>query len=240
MSRRRLLAITIFLLLGAIINIATGWACTLWVPFPRPQQRTGRFDVPEAELALLPPEWRKLDHARQIDSIGYEQRTSAAFGKSISAMFVRYHRAFDRTVGRDHARVVYRCGWPLASLQGHVLIDNAYFIDASNFDSKTSWHGAYPLRIDDRRDGRDPLSLGLAATALPYRPILLGFAVNTLLFSAFLAAPFLILAPVRRRLRLRASLCPRCRYPMSASPVCTECGHTLPAKHAAITESGPA
>ena len=33
---------------------------------------------------------------------------------------------------------------------------------------------------------------------------------------------------LRRFLRLRRGLCPKCAYPMGESPVCSECGKALP------------
>ncbi len=55
-----------------------------------------------------------------------------------------------------------------------------------------------------------------------------GFAVNTLFYTTILwlliPSPFAL----RRFLRLRRGLCPKCAYPMGESYVCTECGEALP------------
>ena len=61
-------------------------------------------------------------------------------------------------------------------------------------------------------------------------PLWPGFAVNTLFYAAILW--FLIRGPfaLRRSLRLRRGLCPKCAYPMGESAVCTECGKTLPSR----------
>ncbi len=60
------------------------------------------------------------------------------------------------------------------------------------------------------------------------RPIWPGFAINTLLYAALLwlliPGPFVL----RRFLRLRRGLCPKCAYPIGESSVCTECGKPLP------------
>ncbi len=62
---------------------------------------------------------------------------------------------------------------------------------------------------------------------MPLGPIPLGFAVNTLFYAALLW--LLIPGPValRRFLRVRRGLCPKCAYPMGGSSVCTECGGAL-------------
>ena len=70
--------------------------------------------------------------------------------------------------------------------------------------------------------------------ALPYTPIWPGFAINTFFYTALLwlliPGPFVL----RRFLRVRRGLCPKCAYPMGESAVCTECGGAL-AKRARTT-----
>ena len=62
---------------------------------------------------------------------------------------------------------------------------------------------------------------------LPLRPIWLGFAVNT----AFYAVVIWLLSggtfKVRRSIRKKRGLCPKCAYPVGDSSVCTECGREL-------------
>ena len=64
--------------------------------------------------------------------------------------------------------------------------------------------------------------------ALPLRPIWPGFAVNTLFYAVVLwlliPGPFVL----RRLIRIRRGLCPKCTYPMGESAVCSECGCELP------------
>ncbi len=61
----------------------------------------------------------------------------------------------------------------------------------------------------------------------PYRPVWAGFAANTLLYGAVLAAIAWCARYVRRARRLRRGQCPACGYPRGTSPVCTECGEAL-------------
>ncbi len=63
---------------------------------------------------------------------------------------------------------------------------------------------------------------------IPYRPIMLGSVVNTLLYSAVLWLLIPVPFVLRRFLRVRRGLCPKCAYPMGESAVCTECGRELP------------
>ena len=69
---------------------------------------------------------------------------------------------------------------------------------------------------------------------LPLRLIWPGFAINTVFYAAILwllfAAPFAL----RRRRRIKRGLCPACAYPVSDSPVCTECGRPVPKRHITV------
>ncbi len=61
-------------------------------------------------------------------------------------------------------------------------------------------------------------------------PLWLGFALNTIFYATLLwlliPGPFTL----RRLLRLRRGLCPKCAYPIGESAVCTECGRALPSR----------
>ena len=63
---------------------------------------------------------------------------------------------------------------------------------------------------------------------IPLKPVLNGFAINTLFYAVMLwglfAAPFAL----RRWRRIRRGLCPKCAYPVGTSEICTECGASLP------------
>ena len=61
-----------------------------------------------------------------------------------------------------------------------------------------------------------------------YAPIWPGFAINTIFYAAILWLLAWGASVLRRFLRLRRGLCPKCAYPMGESSVCTECGNALP------------
>ena len=64
-----------------------------------------------------------------------------------------------------------------------------------------------------------------------------GFALNTVFYAATLW--LLICGPfaLRRFLRVRRGLCPKCAYPRGESAVCTECGKPLPSLK--LIQGGP-
>lgn len=65
---------------------------------------------------------------------------------------------------------------------------------------------------------------------VPIRPIALGFAVNTAAYTILFYLIFGGFIEIRRFLRLRAGLCPACKYPIGGSPVCSECGREVPGR----------
>ena len=83
-----------------------------------------------------------------------------------------------------------------------------------------SLHGTIVLHL------KAPLQQWDLLNAL-HEPLWPGFAVNTLFYAAILwlliPGPFAL----RRFVRLRRGLCPKCAYPMGESSVCTECGIAL-------------
>lgn len=75
-------------------------------------------------------------------------------------------------------------------------------------------------------------SLRSAEPRLPVLPIWPGFAINTVFYALILwmlfAAPFAL----RRKMRIKRGLCPRCAYDLRGRPLhaeaCAECGVRLP------------
>ncbi len=74
----------------------------------------------------------------------------------------------------------------------------------------------------------DLISSSRSFGLIPLRPIWVGFALNTVFYAALVWLLIAGLSTLRRFLRLRRGLCPKCAYPMGESSVCTECGRALP------------
>ena len=71
------------------------------------------------------------------------------------------------------------------------------------------------------------LNVAVVWTFSLLRPTWPAFAINTIFYAALLG--LLIYGPALRRfLRVRRGLCPKCAYPMGESAVCSECGQALP------------
>ena len=195
--KRPLLIIAIFLLLGAVVNVAVAWGCAWW-------PRSGT-DIWSEDQKVLPSSrdvgwWNKhvfplfdadIDDRWDCRDLGVEMRVFYGIDSN------------QRTVSAIHAL----SGWPARSMSGETW-------DAFVPGQRPKWSNRRAMFV-----GRG---------FIPLRPIWPGFAVNTLFYATILwlliAGPFAL----RRFLRVRRGLCPKCAYPMGESYVCTECGRALP------------
>ncbi len=207
-SRRRTIVrsvvsrVCVFLLLGAIVNVAVGWGCSVWTPL---DHQNIEPDVSFARLVLV--------------QRGYEvDDDEPVWGAHMQGLGLVLSSAL---VVDGNLVVITRAGWPNASLTGELRLDS----DLSDAHALTVIDG---IEISERWRSRDLLLV--LPFILPLFPIWPGFAINTLFYAAILwlllAAPFAL----RRRLRRRRGLCPACGYRVGESPVCTECGKPVTVK----------
>ena len=217
-----------FLLLGAVVNVAVAWGCAALLRFEYPQKaRSGLLET-------TAPAWlcsisRRTGYRRI--ALGLEHRPD-------NVDYLLRRQGFDSEVS-----AVVPSDW-LSTL------DKSEY--AEQYPTRTS-HNAYGWPVLSMwcwfREFRFPRASGpelfgglqlsdFAATgprdirwyrlrALPLRPLWPGFGINTMFYATLLW----LLIPgrfvLRRFLRLRRGLCPQCAYPMGESSVCTECGRAL-------------
>ncbi len=63
---------------------------------------------------------------------------------------------------------------------------------------------------------------------VPLRPICYGLLADSGFYGFLIWVVIRATRTLRRQYRIHRNVCPRCRYPMGVSPVCTECGTPLP------------
>jgi hypothetical protein len=224
--------VLLFLLLGAIVNIAVAWGCVMSAPDVS-VVRTGSVDDRTAEHLLA--DWG-----------GTLTEDALAHGSTwkvpgLTRIWVRAGSSFswprDATLSVEEDGpgwlgeasfalaeecFIYRAGWPLCSLAG--AEHRPPRPDLAG-DAQTRLVGLWKPRrriVDWWRSD---------AAGLPVRPIWPGLVVNTLFYAAILwlliAGPFML----RRVIRLKRGRCPRCGYDLRGSPPevgagggCPECG----------------
>ena len=201
MNWRRLQIAILFLLLGAIINVAVAWAFVSW---------SHGYRTLSNEALLWPVKSPKGFHYSPKYVNG-----SANLGTTQLGAWVDTDTAY---MGRMD---IYMAGWPSMSLyaERHYVKDWLGIPGLTIFDNPQGfWDGvALPLWLSGPRHYQ----------CFPTRPLWLGFAINTVFYAAILWLPAFGLGALRRRRRIKRGLCPACAYPIGESSVCTECGRRL-------------
>ncbi len=201
--KRRLLIVAVFLLAGAVVNVAVAWGIALWAPplpvpvLPSETQQLSQDDAWRLWRTLRPSEW--------TDPPVLMGHRWGQVGES----YVEAWEPLDETPWFSLLRVgKHQFGAPAFSLE--------YVYQYG--DSRESRVGAWTGLRSDYRAG------------LPLRPVWSGFAVNTFFYAAVLwlliPGPFVL----RRLIRMKRGRCVKCGYPMGESDVCTECGKALPGR----------
>ena len=215
--RRMIVISLLFLLAGAVVNVAVAWGCAVWAPLGG---QTQLWVVPPEEYVRLlsqipgdPPDepWMPRERATRISGIGVHHELMWAWNKTEQE---RQANTIPRPPTFSALAVQrWRVGLPLASCEG-LRADRGGVRWRQHALVPPPWLSAQPFRV------------------LPLRPIWPGFAVNT----AFYAAILWLLIPgpfaLRRLIRRRRGRCPSCAYPMGESSVCSECGQSLPVREA--------
>ena len=196
----RLLTILLLLALGAVSTVAVAWACAWWGPIGTWGTANGGGWVTRA------------DHLGTTIVGSYPD---FVVGGQLAAHEDVIPAWAERQIAIRDNQWFFAAGWPLRALECRMDLPKSP--DEEMRLVGGFWLGARPAPpIFSRGRSRAP--------ALPYRPIRLGFAINTLMYAVVLGLLFLAPGTVRRAYRARRQRCRRCGYPIGASPACAECG----------------
>ncbi len=246
---RRLLMLASFLLVGAVVNVAVAWGCAAFAEF----DKQASFHVAERPGSSSVP-FFVMVHRRSgfgLDQVVYPptevwERLRAGVQHTRPDL-PRW--AFWPRELVDQTFLYVAAGWPLKAVVGQGVQGRMRSLGRRGQRPKPPvWKGAFV--IEDKLSGVPPIGPNqqmvplagyrqspwnaslvrwtpIPARVLPWRPLPLGFAINTLFYAAILWL-FPGSFALRRFLRLRRGLCPKCAYPIGESAVCTECGKPLP------------
>ena len=213
--RRHLRTILIFLLLGAIVNIAVAWACA-WREYDILQVIGGSNGRAYSDVRAV-AWWRRNAPERRSETPDEVMSYTVHLGLSLELGAI-----FPSQDGRPPTDpglnvMVMRAGWPMRSV-------SAWMAGQRFSKLAPTAHSA----ID-----RTNLSVDQSPRWLPLMPLVPGFVVNTGFYSAL----FWLLIPgpfaLRRFIRLRRGRCIHCGYDLRGTPAgppegtkCPECGAT--------------
>jgi hypothetical protein len=228
----------IFLLLGAIVNIAVAWWCALWMRDTSSVEELGgplaQRTYPEGdtiymwELQLYESPGLSWANGGWGDVTRWKDRPPDSELSPLDLLpgwASQLNLAELRRAAEGNAQsggVVVGRGWPMVCLtcRCNWLGQPPFYVSSDAID--LGWPGGPSAQLNPADDMWLP-------RLLPLRPYVVGFAINTLFYAAILwllfAAPFAL----RRWRRIRRGLCPACAYPVGASDLCSECGKPVPA-----------
>ena len=217
--KRCLTKLVVFLLLGAIVNVAVAWGCALW---SRNSEWREDRPLPTAKTLwpqyLLDADWPPAEFASLREGVG--------FGVTIidvdSEVRVIPGQPDSFHTNERGVLTIYRNGWPFRSLQWELHGTGGPRALELVRDAK--------VRAGWRRGLASPSILPIRgerwARRLPVVPLASGLIFNTLLYSALLwlltFGPF----AVRRFIRDKRGRCIKCGYDLRGdfSAGCPECG----------------
>jgi hypothetical protein len=212
--KRWLVRICLFLLLGAIVNVAVAWGWVAWSEASTAWQ----LDRPRVSAILVAGGFDVLPDDRCEGGI------SAGRGLHIRTIILD---AMEQN-GISNWSVEFLAGLPCHSLHAEWRASGTTTNEM--YDFKPSG-GIQHKRLKFEEESFDRL--------LPLHPIWPGFAINTVFYAALLwllfAAPFAL----RRWRRVKRGLCARCGYPWGVGAVCSECGSAIVRRRTAVHGAPP-
>ena len=210
--RRATLQLAVSLVIGAGLNVAVAWVCTIWIAPPNSWED---LDHKAADL------WDKRETRVPDPVVGRSAHASQVKGRSrllLAANGPRDPTPLPTCMSTwpQEFLCVDRAGWPCLSMEAV----------RSRFN-----RGGTPVVLRSALVPPDWVAPAnnhwSTSPLLPLKPVWPGFVVNWFVYTA---ATWLVVFsfPIARRVvRIRRHCCPSCGYPIGTSPVCTECGHTL-------------
>jgi hypothetical protein len=217
--KRWLVRICVFLLLGAIVNIAVAWLLAgTYVFRSDPVMNWGVSSKSglawfyamghSPGYAVVQREVVEMNEQELAYLVGFFDR----FSKVPAPTWSLASTTNPLSMPEDNDPLVEQAaGWPLLAMKCDYVIEVPGYVDGV----------ANGIAISGIRGDANSLRL------LPLRPIWPGFAINTVFYAGVLWLLFAVPFALRRRWRIRRGLCPACAYPVGTNTVCTECGTSV-------------
>ncbi|MDY7109894.1 MAG: hypothetical protein SYC29_14780 [Planctomycetota bacterium] len=223
--RRRILTILLFLALGAIVNVAVAWMCALAVNvYDNPTMETQiaeeyrpraytivRHRVALGATALTSHRARAPDDSADTSTLDQTLYQWGYLGALAEERLFEPAPASSNTFGRI-SRTIDGRGLPYRSLWCEIDAGREHPVYGGwGVNAAYSWSGGMPR-------------------VLPYHPLWVGFALNTLFYGVIIWALLCGSSALRKFIRRKRGRCPKCGYDLRGKhdAGCPECGWNRP------------
>ena len=196
--KRRLTKLVVFLLLGAIVNVAVAWACAAWSD----HRNIYYFLIMQP---VQPSQWPRseMNWLTQSGWAPSKNGWHAVPTEPLSALGL-HRRAFYELPSapsgwsgpREPFVIRTRAGWPARSLTGAIWFRDVVRARSQSFPRGKKIEAVNALAIEIDIHTQPKGFTWKEHRALPYMPIVPGFAINTIFYAALLW--LLTLAPSPR------------------------------------------
>jgi hypothetical protein len=206
--KRRAFKLLLFVLAGAIINVAVAWGCAQWS---------------ESSHTLSATYVEALRSADNAAALFLNAEESAVLMSGFRFRPFRYDRRGTRIWGEPgpdpeaQIAIYISVGWPCQSLYTWQEVELGRAIS-----NKWNWLASLP-QTGPR--GSPPLP---RYHELPLIPLFPGFAINTIFYAAIVWVLFITPRAIRKRVRRKRGQCAACGYSLRGitADKCPECGAT--------------
>ncbi len=227
--KRRLFKLVVFLLLGAIVNVAVAWGCALGLNIHKSSVTSVYRSLDPDESQTKYTFWMVSRGSRPGAVYLYSIRAIPQHGPGPSAV-----EGLPELLVPNWARAQLLPG---QSGSTERINEFEYWtVDARGWPRLSLWcvwaRNSFPLRPAEgglqlpERWVTEHDRQWLRITTLPYRPIWTGFAINTIFYAAILWILSLGPFTARRMIRRKRGHCINCGYDLSHAEhdACPECG----------------
>ncbi len=216
--KRHPLIIAMFLLLGAVVNVAVAWGCAIAVTDyksargvrpevvdPQPRYALLVFSAMGSEFVVGTGGPLPGQPLERVDATYWDWSLLRKGGgpEVLSVIIAEEARGWPFRC--------LRCYWKGGEIRGGVDLGGG----------RRDYHLENGVQTSISFPNDAPRNL-------PLIPIWHGLLLNVLFYASLLMSARMLHVSVRQHMRVRRGLCPKCAYPMGESSVCTECGCELP------------
>ncbi|HWB19395.1 MAG TPA: hypothetical protein VG711_03775 [Phycisphaerales bacterium] len=207
--------IVVFAALGAVVNVLVAWGCAVYCD---PYNFVGE-PVIASEDSDFPDYFVMIHEVRGATVVSIWGTAGSDWlrppkAQSIESLLPSW--ADRRELFTFNSQVLNARGWPMLSMWSAMESPQI-----AKYSFKV--HGGWEV------PGMTGHQLGwmIVPRVIPRRVIWKGLVVNTFFYGVVLWVLFAVPFAIRRMIRRKRNLCPRCGYPVGVSEVCTECGREV-------------